>query len=593
MTAPKNKPPPSRQSRRRDARLAARTLRKSLIAEADAFRHQLEDYSALKTFFSQDSSDPKNVLQAFNEPGWAAAVHKEFDSLGLLGSWEEIPEAEAALLDTVPLPVKWVFKSKYSSDGTLIKKKARLVAQGCFEEYFDNVYAPVLRRESFKFLWNLGVKKGWSADLCDISNAFLQSRLDDNHIVLLKEIPGFPCSPGHVRRLRKSLYGLRVAPALWNAEISSFFVHDLGLSRSTSDPCLYFLKNENGDLQGIIGLYVDDVIIMGSPDFKTLVKSSMKLKYSMTDSGLLQEVLGLRVTQVLDEGTDRLLEARISAPRHITDLLTLIPDRFRTDQFMEKAPKHPMSKKFVGNSGKLCGVEDQACYRKIIGSILYISIVRPDVAFAIMKLSRYVSCPTQECLAAAVHLVLYLFHTKHLAMVWKKSAFDCLRLYCDADWASDTVDRKSVSGCCLFDIGGIVSFLAKRQASTANSSCESETIALGKGTREALYLDKLIFELEGSLPAIKIFEDNKGAFDVAQGGPFFITSNLKHVDVQHFITADYLASRSSSSIHLISTNEQIADIFTKPLESDDFLKKRSWLGMIEDDVDIANTGGVS
>eukprot|EP00475_Leptophrys_vorax_P015781 TRINITY_DN2211_c0_g1_i3.p1 TRINITY_DN2211_c0_g1~~TRINITY_DN2211_c0_g1_i3.p1 ORF type:complete len:532 (+),score=124.64 TRINITY_DN2211_c0_g1_i3:2621-4216(+) len=347
----------TRQSKRREARVDARQMRKKMQDKAETF---FSSYEPIHNYFASSySEDPKNVLQAFQNPGWTEAVNQEFNSLEDLKSWEEVPSTEAE--GSAQIPVKWLFKRKVDSAGNTTKLKARLVVQGCYEEFEGDVYAPVLRRESFKFPWDLAVRKGWSADLCDISNAFLQSSLSDEHIVYLKEIPGFPVkNVGHVRRLKKSLYGLKIAPHLWNLEISTFFV-SIGYTRSKTDPYLFYMKNQEGHLTSLIGLYVEDIILLGEADLKALVKDKLMKKYKCTDSGLLTKVLGLKVKQELSsDGT--LISMKISAPRHIKNLEKDIPDRFHDGN--AKIPKQPMRKNFDGTSGKISGVEDQSSYRK-------------------------------------------------------------------------------------------------------------------------------------------------------------------------------------------------------------------------------------
>jgi hypothetical protein len=150
-------------------------------------------------------------------------------------------------------------------------------------------------------------------------------------------------------------------------------------------------------------------------------------------------------------------------------------------------------------------------------------------------------------------------------------------LYTDADWASDTLDRRSQTGIVLFHYCGVIVGRSQRQDSTSNSSTESEVIALGAGTREAMFLDKLMLEIEDILPEIIIYEDNKGAKDVCERNS--ISSKLKHVAVQHFITGEYLKKRKGAMMEQVSTTEQFADIMTKALEGEDFLMKRGWINI--------------
>jgi hypothetical protein len=175
---------------------------------------------------------------------------------------------------------------------------------------------------------------------------------------------------------------------------------------------------------------------------------------------------------------------------------------------------------------------------------------------------------------AMIRLCEYLLATSELCLLFAERNHhrDLVLLYTDAEWASDTLDRRSQTGIVLFHYCGVVVGRSQRQESKSNSSTESEVIALGGGTREAMFLDKLMLEIEEVLPEIIIYEDNKGAKDVCERNS--ICSKLKHVSVQHFITGEYLEKRKQ-----VSTTEQFVDIMTKALEGEDFLVKRGWINI--------------
>ena len=124
--------------------------------------------------------------------------------------------------------------------------------------------------------------------------------------------------------------------------------------------------------------------------------------------------------------------------------------------------------------------EGHRAYRRLVGQCLWLSSVRRDIAYAVKELSKFVHAPTQEDRARGQHLLRYLVGTKdemiHLCPT-KTNTFTVVA-YTDADLAGCTASRKSTSGGCLSLNGSIIHSWAKQQETIADSSGESEFIAL-------------------------------------------------------------------------------------------------------------------
>ena len=121
--------------------------------------------------------------------------------------------------------VKWVYKTKYHSDGTLDKLKARLVAQGFSQRPgvdFTDTFAPTARMATIRTVLAVASKKSWSVFQMDVKLAFLNGELKEE--VYVQQPPGFQSSKnkGMVYRLRKALYDLKHAPRAWNERIDTF-----------------------------------------------------------------------------------------------------------------------------------------------------------------------------------------------------------------------------------------------------------------------------------------------------------------------------------------------------------------------------------
>ena len=138
---------------------------------------------------------------------------------------------------------------------------------------------------------------------------------------------------------------------------------------------------------------------------------------------------------------------------------------------------------------------DSRKYREIIGSLIYLmTCTRPDLSYAVGKLSQYLSEPRQQHWVAAKHILKYLKGTSHYELRYQKSAELGILAYSDADWASDQSDRRSTTGFCFYlnKESSPISWKSKKQPPVALSTCESEYMALAKTTQESLYLIQLL-----------------------------------------------------------------------------------------------------
>ena len=138
---------------------------------------------------------------------------------------------------------------------------------------------------------------------------------------------------------------------------------------------------------------------------------------------------------------------------------------------------------------------------------------RPDICWIVTKLSQYLSKPHKEQWVAAKHVLQYLKGTLDYELCYRKCD-DGLKLvgYGDADWASSTEDRRSITGYCfsLTKTGPLISWKLKKQRTVALSSCEAEYIALAATVQEVLHLVQLLGNVVEVCSPVEIYEDNQG-----------------------------------------------------------------------------------
>lgn len=158
--------------------------------------------------------EPKSVASALKDPQWTAAMGHEKHSMDITHTWDLVPPEP----DLQPVSCEWIFKSKLNADGTLKKRRARLVARGNEQEEginFVETYSPVVRTATIRSVLHIATINGWNIKQLDVENALLHGDLKET--VYMKQPPGFedPEKPHYLCKLRKAIYGLRQSPRGW------------------------------------------------------------------------------------------------------------------------------------------------------------------------------------------------------------------------------------------------------------------------------------------------------------------------------------------------------------------------------------------
>jgi hypothetical protein len=316
----------------------------------------------------------------------------------------------------------------------------------------------------------------------------------------------------------------------------------------------------------IVDVYVDDLVITGS-DSQAMdeFKRQMRSKFSMTDLGLLSYYLGIEVKQT-DEG------------------ITLCQSGYAS-RILEKMgmancnPTHiPMEPRLKLSKESKSEPVDSTEYKSVVGSLTYLLHTRPDLNFSVGYVSRYLEKPTKEHMMAVKHILRYLKGTVNLGCSYKRFASEpTLMGYSDSDHACDVDDRKSTSGV-LFYFGNCpVSWVSQKQRIVAQSSCEAEYVAAAAAASQGVWLARLLEELLGERSAkFRVRIDNQSAISLRKNLVFHERS--RHIDVRYHFVRNCVEDGKLEVDH-VRTNEQHADILTKPLARFRFQELKEKIGM--------------
>ncbi|KAK6123667.1 hypothetical protein DH2020_042591 [Rehmannia glutinosa] len=218
---------------------------------------------------------------------------------------------------------------------------------------------------------------------------------------------------------------------------------------------------------------------------------------------------------------------------------------------------------------------DASLFRSLVGSLIYVTHTRPDIAFAVSVVSRYMTNPSKTHFTAAKRILRYLQGTKKQGILYEKDDECKLLGYSDSDWAGSVDDRKSTSGY-IFCLGSkVISWSSRKQKTVALSSSEAEYTAITDAACQAVWLRRLLEDLQlKQAEATTIFCDNKSAILMTKNPVFHARS--KHIELRHHFVRD-LVGKEDINIDYISTSEQPADILTKAVTFEKFEKHKSQL----------------
>ena len=497
---------------------------------------------------------------------WKISIQDEFEAHFANGTWELVHLPTGRKVITC----KWVFKIKYNPDGTIHRYKSRLVARGFTQlESIDyhETFAPTLRLESLRLLFAIAGYLGLLIHQLDVDNAYLNSDLEEE--VYMELPPGFPVTMRTRRmvlRLRKGLYGLKQSARIWNQRFAGE-VKKMGFKPISADKCI-FIRVVGNEL-AILALYVDDILVLTKTEaLMKQIKDQIKKAFKIKDSGEVKRILGIQVHRTKNGlFIEQSQYARKVLQEYEMDQCT--PVATPMDGYESIQPGQPDEER-----------TDQRAYQRRIGSLMYLMTgTRPDLAFAIGKLSQFCHDPTVRHANAVNRVLKYVAGTTDYGILFQRD--DSTVAYSDAAYGDDKTDRKSTYGHVVLRGGGACIWTSKKQRGVATSTTEAEYVGLTEAAKTVVWLtrwlDELAFRRTDDAP-IQLLGDNKASLALVKNPEYH--QRTKHIDIQyHYVRQVY--EDGLIGLDFTPTASQAADILTKPLTSQAFDRGRRLLGLYD------------
>ncbi|XP_068317167.1 uncharacterized protein [Pyrus communis] len=348
--------------------------------------------SSFATFLSaiNEAREPQSFQEANLHSEWRNAMAEELQALHENNTWTivKLPKGKKAVGS------RWVYKTKFHSDGTIERNKARLVARGFTQTYdvdYKETFAPVAKMNTVRVLLSVAINNAWPLFQMDVKNAFLHG---DNM-----------------------------------SEINA-------------------------------------------------LKQYLNNKFAIKDLGTLKYFLGIKMAH---SHKGFFLNQR----KYVMDLLH---EAKMTDCKPARTPLDSNLKlKTHGDP-----VPNLSYYQRMVGKLIYLTITRPDISYAVSIVSQFMHSPSMDHLKIVHRVLRYLKGSIGRGILMRNNSHTQISGYTDADWADNFLDRKSTTGFCTFVGGNLVTWKRKKQSVVARSSAEAEYRAMTFTACELIWLKSLL-----------------------------------------------------------------------------------------------------
>ncbi|XP_031279030.1 uncharacterized protein LOC116137478 [Pistacia vera] len=319
-----------------------------------------------------------------------------------------------------------------------------------------------------------------------------------------------------VCRLRKSLYGLKQASRQWNAKFTEALTN-MGFTQSKHD---YFLFTwHKGTTVIALIIYVDDILITGNDEssIRTL-KEHLNKHFRIKDLGEPKYFLGIEIAR---SPTGISLSERKYVLELVSDsgLSACKPSIIPLEQNIKLTSQQYDSETTFSENDPL--LQDPSPYQRLVGRLIYLTVTRPDISYAVHILSQFMHQPKQSHMDATIKVLKYLKGCPRLGLLLPRDGNFDITAYCDSDWGTCPMTRKSLTGFCIKIGGSLISWKTKRQSTISLSSAEAEYRAMAKTICEIVWILGLVKDLGVKIgKPVTLYCDNKAAIDFAANPVF-------------------------------------------------------------------------
>ena len=477
------------------------------------------------------------------------------------------------------LPVSVIVEDK-AVNGKSVKDKARIIAGGHRQDKndFRSLSTQTVNTESVFILLAITACENRELMVIDVKGAYLNAdmkrpdgkqtfiKIDKQLAKLFVEVEPslkkFAASDGTmILRLDKALYGCIQSSALWQNKLTETLIA-MGYRISSYDACVAISPSGNV----IVCFHVDDLLVV-SKDAVASRKFKAKFEKFFTitsKEGSELDYLGIHIRR-----TGRGIELSQKAM-----VAKLIADTKGT----ANSPAAMIEEEPNAAEEELLPDHEAAEYRSATALALYLSKrTRPDILQAVNMLCRKAQTPSVKDKVALRRLIRYMSKTRNSVMILPATSLN-VEAYIDASFAT-AKDRKSITGATIMIGGAVIWCKSGKQSIVTKSSFEAELVALSDMASMVLWVCLFMRDLGFAIETPIIYQDNQSTIKVAETGPS--TNPLtKHIDIRYMWLKEII-KLGKLRLEYASTDDMVADGFTKPLVGEKFYKFVESLNLID------------
>jgi hypothetical protein len=566
---------------------------------------------AQETIFKYGTLIPRNDAEANRSPEakrWMSGKQLEWlrlqgaDTFERQWTWDKVrlvyPEYKKGDIGHM----FFIYDYKFSGE-----HRVRLVFDGSrqSEATYSNTYAPTVRPESVRLFHIYAVEYSWTIKQYDVPQAFLRSKADCDIFVYPPN--GFAEFPGQLLKLAKMLYGSKQAAHLWYNLLNDFLL-EVGFTSSFMDPCFYRRIAENGDIDAIIILHVDDMRVAANDIVTAEIYTMLFDKFEITtsDSG---RFLGMDADYDMDKGilcmhmetyirntVDRFRDFDISRGipyREIVGSLLWIvlcimgPELLRVKDLARRS-NHFVLEDYEDAIKVLKRIEERMkcgiIYRRGGAGKETVprntrlggdnSIIEESAPLLLMSRNSGESSSIGETYSVGDLTNISEFKESDAYKLdeYEDSSLEIPKLleatnerfttvaYSDASFAS-TEMKQSISGLVVMINGTPILWSSLKQTGVVDSTCSSEYVAASVCSKQIMQVENMVQFLKFTCPKpYTMYTDSQACLQIANTSSKL--GKVRHIEIRYHLVRCLIIAGSIKLIYCI-TEDMIADLFTK------------------------------
>lgn len=435
------------------------------------------------------------------------------------------------------ISLRWVIKPKIINGKPGLK--GRLCARGFEEEKTFRTDSPTCSREGLRIIMSTVASKKWKINSIDVKGAFLQGKDIERELFVR---PPKEAQTNKIWRLIKCVYGLGDAPRFWYLKVREELAK-LGARPSKLDNGIFYFY-QNGEIIGIVGLFVDDFLWGGKPSFKPIIDKFKQIFMVGSEKQGIFDYIGIHVEQNPD------MSITLNQRSYIESLNII-----------------PLTQDQLSNIHRNLNDNEKSQLRSAIGQLNWVAnISRPEISYQVSNISSKIKDATINDIKEVNQIIKFVkTNENHITFPSLDIPSTRVTIYSDASF--NNIPNGNSQG------GYITMLTDKHQRScpiswksnkvrrVARSTLAAETLALTDGTDAAYFINKLAQEasLTKQKSTALAYTDNKSLHD-SVNTTTLITDRRLRVEMS---ALREMQEKEEIKIHWIEKENQIADCLTK------------------------------